>query len=116
MANLGISTKRGTLSADLSWSKLMKRKLMIVFTVIFALIAVYALYSVIGYTVTELKYPVLRAGETSAYFGGNLIMLGVAGGVLLLSGSAFSVLLYFLLRGRRKAASASEEEEEQKAA
>lgn len=94
----------------------MKRKLMIVFTVIFALIAVYALYSLIGYTVIELQYPVLHAGETSAYFGGNLIMLGVAGGVFLLAVSACSVLLYFLLKGRRKAATATEEEEEKKAA
>ncbi len=94
----------------------MKRKEMIVFAVISALLTVYALYSLIGYTVTELKYPVLHAGETSAYFGGNLIMLGVAGGVLLLSCSAFSVLLYFLLKDRRKAATAAEEEEEQKAA
>lgn len=94
----------------------MKRKVMIVFTVVFALLAVYALYSLIGYTVIELKYPVLRAGETSAYFGGNLIMLGVAGGVFLLSVSAFSVLLYFLLKDRRKAAAAAEEEEQQKAA
>lgn len=94
----------------------MKRKWMIVAAVVLALLAAYALYSVIGYTVIELQYPVLRSQEGTAYFGGNLIMLGIAAGVFLLSAGGFSALMVLLLRKKKSASEAASTVEEQKAA
>ncbi len=61
----------------------MKKKFGIIFLLISGLVSLYALYSLIGYTIVELGYPVLHSSSGNAYFGGNLIMLGVAAAVLI---------------------------------
>lgn len=99
----------------------MKKVVFTIFTVLFGAVAIYALYSLIGYTVLELQYPVLRLGEETAFFGGNLILLCVAGAAFLVAGAAFAVFLWLLIRQRRAHAAAKEDaekgqDEEEKAA
>lgn len=66
---------------------------MLIFAIVVGLIGLYAVYSLIGYAAVEISYPVLRSDNGTAYFGGNLIMLGVAASVLLVCIPAEAVLI-----------------------